>query len=120
MDANSPDPRGLEMYERVLGRPFTAQLTGVREHTINHLFAEIWSRPQLSLRDRSLITIALLAAQGRADQLRDHIRGARSRGVPREDILEVMIHVAHYAGWAGGTSGQKIAEEVFAQETNSP
>jgi len=116
MEGNAADPRGLDMYERVLGRPFAGRLAGVREHTINHLFAEIWSRPQLSLRDRSLVTIALLAAQGRADQLRDHIRGARSRGVPREEILEVMVHVAHYAGWAGGTSGQKIAEEVFAEE----
>jgi 4-carboxymuconolactone decarboxylase len=117
MEGSAPDPAGLEMYERVLGRPFVGRFTGIREYTINHLFGEVWARPQLSLRDRSLITISLLAAQGRMDQLRDHIRGARSRGVPREEILEAMIHVAHYAGWAAGTGGQRVAEDVFAEET---
>jgi 4-carboxymuconolactone decarboxylase len=118
MSEATPDPRGLDVFEKILGRPHTRSLTGIREFTINHLFADIWSRPQLSHRDRSLITIALLAAQGRPDQLRDHIRGALSRGMTEEETLEIMIHVAHYAGWAAGTAGQLVAESVFA-ETNS-
>ena len=112
-----PNQKGMEVFETILGRPHTKPLTGIREFTINHLFAEIWSRPQLSHRDRSLITIALLAAQGRPEQLRDHIRGAMSRGMTEEEILEIMVHVGHYGGWAAGTSGQLIAEAVFQESS---
>lgn len=115
MDA-APDPKGLEMFEEVVGRAYAKPLTGVREFAINHLFARIWSRPQLAVRDRRLITIALLAAQGRSDPLRDHIRGARRAGVGQEEIIEVMVQVAHYAGWAAGMGGQLVAEDVFAAE----
>jgi 4-carboxymuconolactone decarboxylase len=61
------------------------------------------------------LTLALLAAQGRTDQLRDHLRGARRGEDPlsREEILETMIHVAHYAGWAAGASGQSVALAVL-------
>jgi 4-carboxymuconolactone decarboxylase len=100
----------------VLGKTFDKPFTGLRQPTINHLFAHIWNRPHLTKRDRSLITIALLSAQGRGDQLRDHIRGARRRGVPRDEIIETMVHVAHYAGWAAGMSGQVVAEAVFQEE----
>jgi hypothetical protein len=55
----------------------------------------------------------LLAAQGQADQLTDHIRGAAKIGFSREEVLELMIQVAHYAGWASGTKGQEIAIQVF-------
>ncbi|HXV64380.1 MAG TPA: carboxymuconolactone decarboxylase family protein [Vicinamibacteria bacterium] len=111
------DPKGVEMFEKVLGRPEPKDkpLEGVRELAVNHLFAKIWSRPGLRLRDRRLITIALLAAQGRADQLREHVRGARlgADGLSREEIVEAMVHVAHYAGWAAGASGQAVALSVL-------
>jgi 4-carboxymuconolactone decarboxylase len=87
----------------------------VRELSITHLFAHVWNRPTLSMRDRSLITITLLAAQGRTDQLRDHIRGARHRGMTRDEIMETMVQVAHYAGWPSGIGGQIVAEEIFAE-----
>ena len=76
------DRNGVEMYEKVLGQPEPADrpLTGIREPSINHLFAKVWTREGLSIRDRRLITIALLAAQGRRDQLRSHLRGARIGG----------------------------------------
>ncbi|MGH7471378.1 MAG: carboxymuconolactone decarboxylase family protein [Longimicrobiales bacterium] len=115
MDSPVPDPQGLRTYEEILGKPFEKPLTGLREPTINHLFAHVWNRPHLSQRERRLITIALLAAQGRPDQLRDHIRGARKRGIPRDDILETMVQVGHYAGWASGMSGQVVAEAVFEE-----
>jgi 4-carboxymuconolactone decarboxylase len=115
MDGAQPDPAGLETFERVFGRPHSKPLTGIRELTINHLFAHVWNRPGLSTRDRSLITIALLAAQGRPDQLRDHMRGARSRGITREEMAEILIHTAHYAGWPAGASAQIIADEVYAE-----
>lgn len=113
------DPLGVEMYEKVLGQPEPADrpLTGVRELAINHLFAKVWSRDGLSIRDRRLVTIALLAAQGRQDQLKSHIKGARlgEDGLTREEILELMVHVAHYAGWAAGAGGQGAALAVLKE-----
>ena len=95
-------------------------LRGVREFTVNHLFANVWSRSKdgaagqtISVRERRLITIALLAAQGRGDQLADHVCGARASKLTEAELIEVMIHVAHYAGWAAGTSGQEVVQRVF-------
>ena len=66
------------------------------------------------------MTIALLAAQGRPDQLKSHLRGARlgEDKLTKDEILELMIHVAHYAGWAAGASGQAAALSVL-KETES-
>jgi 4-carboxymuconolactone decarboxylase len=83
------------------------------EMTIDHLFANVWSRPGLSPRDRSLITVALLAAQGRDDELRSHIAGATNQGISADGIEEIMIHVAHYAGWPAGHHGLKVATDLW-------
>lgn len=120
------DPVGEEMYDEVLRKPLFDEknpppLSGVRELTVNHLFAKIWSRsrvqsgetPALTLHERRLVTIALLAAQGRTDQLKEHVTGAFKAKVARESLIELMIHVAHYAGWAAGSSGQHIVREVY-------
>ena len=110
---------GSIMYEKIFGKPAPAggSLHGLKELAVHHLFAKVWTRKGLSIRDRRLVTIALLAAQGRPDQLRDHLRGARLGEDPltEEEIVELMIHVAHYAGWAAGTSGQAIASTVFSE-----
>ncbi len=119
MSESLKDPIGVAMYEKVLGQPEPADrpLTGIREPSINHLFAKIWTRDGLSIRDRRLITIALLAAQGRQDQLKSHLRGARlgEEKLTQEEILEVMIHTAHYAGWAAGAGGQSTALAVLKE-----
>lgn len=118
------DPKGVEMYEKIFGRPEPAELplTGIRELAVNHLFAKVWSRSGLSLRDRRLITLALLAAQGRADQLKAHLRGARlgDEKLTEEELTELMVHVAHYAGWAAGAGGQAAAKAVFQELVNEP
>ena len=126
----SPEEAGQEMYKEVLGKPVFDEkhpppLIGLRELTVNHLYAKIWNRslehggkiPLISLTERRLITIALLAAQGHSDQLRDHVSGARSAGISKDSLLDLMIQVAHYAGWAAGTAGQKIVLDVY--ETKS-
>jgi len=116
---NESPPEGSAMYEKILGKaaPTVVAPVSLGALTIDHLFAKIWTREGLSIRDRRLVTVALLAAQGRPDQLRDHIRGARLGEDPltEEEIRELMIHVAHYAGWAAGTSGQAVASAVFAE-----
>ena len=113
MDIKKDYSVGLEVYEQVMGEPNQAPLRGLRELTIGHLFEQVWSRLELSLRNRWVITIALLAAQGHIEQLKNHIRGAVKADLSKEEILEIMIHVAHYAGWAAGTRGQEAAIEVF-------
>lgn len=109
--------RGIAAFQRVLGREpnLDKPMQGVRELSYSHLFPDVWDRPGLPLRERSLVTVALLAAQGREGQLKAHLKGARSRGIPLEEILEVMVQVAHYAGWPAGMAGQVTAEAVYAE-----
>lgn len=114
-------PDGKETFERVLGRPPSGErpARGVRGISYDHLWPEVWNRPGLSLRDRSLVTLAVLAAGGHLPQLRAHLAGARDRGIELDEVLEVMVQVAHYAGWPAGMSGQVAAEEVYAEEEDS-
>jgi 4-carboxymuconolactone decarboxylase len=114
---------GRDMYRKIFGKdPPPEPSQGLRALALDHLFAEVWTRAGLSLRDRRLVTIALLAAQGRPDQLRAHVRGALlgEERLTEQEIEELMIHVAHYAGWAAGTSGQAIAKEILAELGGSP
>ena len=92
--------RGQRTYKQYFGHKRKMKgADDLARFTIDHLFANVWSRPGLCLRDRSMITVALLAAQGRDDELRSHLEGAANQGISAIQIEEIMIHVAHYAGW---------------------
>ena len=78
-----------------------------------HLFGEVWARPGLSLRDRELITVSVIAALGRERQLRLHLRGALNAGLSREELIETFMHLAYYAGYPAGFTALAIAKEVF-------
>ena len=77
------------------------------------LFGDVWERPQLSKRDRSLITVAALTAMYRSDQLKGHIERALNNGVTQEEIGEIITHVAFYAGWPTAMTAARIAKGVF-------
>ncbi|MCH8298764.1 MAG: carboxymuconolactone decarboxylase family protein [Chloroflexi bacterium] len=77
------------------------------------LFGDIWERPELSKRDRSLITVANLVALYRTDQLKGHIGRALDNGVTRAEISEVILHTTFYAGWPVGANAARVAKEVF-------
>jgi 4-carboxymuconolactone decarboxylase len=77
------------------------------------LFGDVWERPALSKRDRSLITVAVLTALYRTDQLRGHIGRALDNGVSREEIGEVITHMAFYAGWPVAVNAAAVAKQVF-------
>jgi 4-carboxymuconolactone decarboxylase len=81
--------------------------------TVENLFGDIWNRPGLELKERSMITVAALTVLGREPELRGHLRGALNIGISREKINEMMIHLAHYGGWPVGVNGLRIAKEVF-------
>jgi len=81
--------------------------------TANVLFGDVWERPGLSKRDRSLITVATLVALYRTDQLRGHIRRALDNGVTKEEISEVITHMAFYSGWPTAANAVQVAKQVF-------
>ena len=83
------------------------------EITDDLLYGDVWQRPQLSPRDRSLITVAALIAMNRPDQLRAHIGRARENGVTQEEVVETITHLAFYAGWPNAVSAVAIAKDVF-------
>jgi 4-carboxymuconolactone decarboxylase len=77
------------------------------------LYADVWERPELTKRDRSLVTIAALIAMNRPDQLRSHIALARQNGLTQDEIVEAITHLAFYAGWPSAVSAATIAKSEF-------
>jgi 4-carboxymuconolactone decarboxylase len=80
------------------------------------LYGDIWERPELSKRDRSLATVAALIALNRPDQLRSHLRIARQNGLTQEELIETITHLAFYAGWPNAVTAIGVAREVFGQK----
>jgi 4-carboxymuconolactone decarboxylase len=83
------------------------------ELSANVLFGDVWERPELSKRDRSLIRVGVLTALYRTEQLRGHIRRALDNGVTKEEISEIITHVAFYGGWPTAANAVQIAKQVF-------
>jgi 4-carboxymuconolactone decarboxylase len=83
------------------------------ELTESLVYGDIWERPGLSKRDRSLITVAALVAMYRGDQLTGHLERALANGVTREEIGELITHLAIYAGWPTAMTAGRIAKKVF-------
>jgi len=103
-NAKEPTPA-----QRLIGdiAPKLAELTdGV-------LFGDVWERPQLSKRDRSLVTVSALIALNRPEQLRSHLARARDNGVTEEELIEAITHLAFYAGWPNAVTAVAVAREVF-------
>ncbi len=84
------------------------------EITQGTLFGEIWERPGLSKRDRSLITVATLIANYRTNEMPFHMKRALENGVTRDELTEVITHLAFYAGWPPASTAVSIARQVFA------
>jgi 4-carboxymuconolactone decarboxylase len=78
-------------------------------------WGSVWSSPHLTLRERSIVTIALLAALGQDDEVAMHVRATVNTGATREDIREALMHVAVYAGVPAANHAFKIAKRVFAE-----
>jgi 4-carboxymuconolactone decarboxylase len=84
------------------------------ELTEKVVYGDVWERPGLSKRDRSLITVAALVAMYRGDQLKGHLERALANGVTRDEIGELITHIAFYAGWPAAMTAGRIARDVFA------
>jgi len=86
------------------------------ELTDNVLFGDVWARPGLSPRDRSLVTVSALVAMNRPDQLRSHLARARDNGVTEQELIEAITHLAFYAGWPSAVTASTVAKEVFQRK----
>lgn len=86
------------------------------ELTDDVLYGDVWERPELSKRDRSLVTVAALIAMNRPEQLRSHLTRARENGVTQEEVVETITHLAFYAGWPNAVTAIAVAKEVFEKK----
>jgi 4-carboxymuconolactone decarboxylase len=80
------------------------------------LFGDVWERPGLKKRDRSLITVAALVALNRSEQLRGHLERALQNGVTKDEIVELITHLAFYAGWPNAMTSALVAKEILEQQ----
>ena len=103
------EPQEPTVAQKLVGdfAPKLAQLTD------DVLFGDVWERAELSPRDRSLVTVAALIANGNTEQLTGHLSRAKRNGLSETELAEVIIHLAFYAGWPRAMSAVRVAREVF-------
>ena len=85
------------------------------EYTDKVVFGDVWERQELSKRDRSLVTISALTAMSKPDQLHGHLIRALDNGVTKQEIIEVITHLAFYSGWPNAGTAALVAKEVFKE-----
>jgi 4-carboxymuconolactone decarboxylase len=78
-------------------------------------WSHVWSRPHFTKRERSIVTIALLAAMGHDEEVAMHVRATLNTGASREDVTEALMHVAIYAGVPAANQAFKVAKQVYAE-----
>jgi 4-carboxymuconolactone decarboxylase len=106
--ATAAETRAQALFGDV--NPKLAQLTD------DVLFGDVWKRPGLSPRDRSLVTVSALIAINRPDQLRSHLQRARDNGLTEAELVEAITHLAFYAGWPSAVTASVVAKEVFQKK----
>jgi 4-carboxymuconolactone decarboxylase len=121
MDLNDRKERGLRLLDEMLGPDRAAQTRArwrqispdFESYVVEFLAGEIWSRPNLDLRTKSLVTIATLAATGRPLGLELNIRMALNNGATKQEIVETLLQVAPYAGFPACWEALQIADSIF-------
>jgi 4-carboxymuconolactone decarboxylase len=103
--------KGRSAVEKMIG-DFAPKLVDLTDRV---LFGDVWERPELSRRDRSLATVAALIALHRPEQLRFHLGRALENGLKKEELIEVITHLAVYSGWPNAMSAIMAAKEVFSK-----
>jgi 4-carboxymuconolactone decarboxylase len=119
---------GMAVRRRVLGDAHVNRATQnttdfdaeFQELIARHAWGDIWTRPGLDLRTRSLITIAILATLGREEELKLHLRATRNTGASQDDVKELLMQVAVYAGVPAANSAVRIAKQVFEEFAQEP
>lgn len=113
---------GLQMRKKVMGEDFVEKAFAnaddftmpLQEFITRNAWGTVWCRDGLDLKTRSLVTVSMLTALGRAHELKGHIRGALNNGATPEEIREVLLHAAIYCGAPAAVEGFRVAQEVIA------
>lgn len=119
--------RGLEIRRRVLGSEYVDralesadEFNGpMQELVTEYCWGEIWGRPRLGPKTRSLLNLAMLSALNRPHEIKTHVRGALNNGVTHEEIAEVFLQVAIYCGVPAAIDSFRIAREVFDEQSTA-
>ncbi len=101
--------------ERARG-PYADIAPALDDYTDKVLFGDVWQRPGLSPRDRSLITVAALVALYRTNELPFHLAKALENGVTKDELIELITHLAFYSGWPTANTAVTVARKVFAED----
>ena len=118
--------RGLKIRREVLGDEYVDRATepstevgqAVQELITGYCWGSVWSRSQLSRRERSLMTLSILAALNRPHEIALHVSGALNNGLSSEEIEEVFLHVAPYAGIPAAIDGANVARPILDSRRN--
>ena len=127
MSLDERKQRGADLIERLLGADDADQMRAawrdvspeLEEYITEFVAGEIWSRPQLDVRTKSLVTIAALAAMGRPLALELNIRMARNAGATEREVIETLLQIAPYAGFPAAWEGLAVAKRVFSAESET-
>jgi len=117
---NQPFDKGLATRKQVMGDEFVANALGgataftqpIQEHITAKAWGDVWQRPGLDLKTRSLITVSMLTALGKQHELKGHVRGALNNGVTPGELQEVLLHAAVYCGVPSAVEAFRTAAEV--------
>jgi 4-carboxymuconolactone decarboxylase len=123
MDRDETFERGLGIRREMFGALTEEHLRNaddfmrdLQDMVTTYCFGEVWGREGLGRNIRSMLTISLLAAQGRSEELKWHVKGALANNVTQDEIKEVLLHTAVYAGIPAAVSAFFAAREVFAEQ----
>lgn len=115
--------KGMAVRKAVLGAEYVARAEAnktdfdvdFQRYVTEHAWGAIWARPGLEKRIRSMLTIAMLAALGRVEELGAHIRATRNTGVSRDEVKEILLQVALYAGAPAANTAFAVAKKIYQE-----
>jgi 4-carboxymuconolactone decarboxylase len=120
IENNADFTQGLATRKQVMGEDFVAKAFGgatdfslpIQHYITKNAWGDVWQRPGLDMKTRSLITVAMLTALGKQHELKGHVRGALNNGASQEEIQEVLLHASIYCGLPAAVDAFRTAAEV--------
>ena len=123
MDDKQRFDGGMKIRREVLGAEYVDRnmanadefMMAMQDLTTRYCWGDIWSRPGLDRKQRSMLNLAMIAALNRPHELKAHVKGALTNGVTKDEIKEILLQVAVYVGIPAGMDSFRLAREVFAE-----
>lgn len=116
--SNEKREKGRALLEQLCGNPdgVASLPEKFRDYTLEHLFGDVWQGDALALQERSLVTCTILTALAREPEQRFHFAAAKRLGLPREKLVEMITHAAHYAGWPNAVGALRSLDAAWPEE----